>query len=149
MADLPRKRPMERGQVMQSIDRLALSRRALMSGAAAVAATAGAGVAPARAEGVTEAQRLARFAADISFDKLSPATVTAVKRLVLDTLGCALGAVDSEPARIAETTAPALAAGERGATIIGSGKRTSTAAAAFVNGTQVCFLDFLDVYFTK
>src|SRR5689334_12819886 len=117
------------GEAMPPIDRGLLSRRALLGGAAAVAAAAGA-AAPARAA-VTEAERLARFAAAISYDNLAPATVTAVKRLVLDTLGCALGAVDSETARIAETTAPSVAAGERGATIIGSGRRTSASGAAF------------------
>ena len=100
-------------------------------------------------EQVTEAQRLGQFAADISFEKLPASTVLAVKRLVLDTLGCALGAIDSEPARIAETVTPSLGPSERGATIIGSGRRATASGAAFVNGTQVRFLDFLDVYFTK
>jgi 2-methylcitrate dehydratase len=113
------------------------------SAAPAAAETAAAG------EQITEAQRLAQFAADISFEKLPASTITAVKRLVLDTLGCALGAIDSEPARIAEAVTPSLAAGERGATIIGGGRRASASGAAFVNGTQVRFLDFLDVYFTK
>ncbi len=98
---------------------------------------------------LTEAQRLAKFATDIAFDRLPTSTVGAVKRLVLDTLGCALGAVDSLPARIAEATTPSIAATEPGATIIGSGRRTSVSGAAFVNGTQVRYLDFLDVYFTK
>src|SRR5437667_7646925 len=155
-----------RGVAMRNADRLApakfaapLSRRRLL-GNVAIATLAGAGgslnaatktaaeTAPA-GEQPTEAQRLAQFAADISFDKLPAGTVTAVKRLVLDTLGCALGAIDSEPARIAERVTPSLGAGERGATLIGSGRRVSASGAAFVNGTQVRFLDFLDVYFTK
>lgn len=130
-----------------------VSRRRLLGGAAAaLAATdptqalAESANAPQR---ITEAQRLAQFAADITFDKLPSSTIAAVKRLVLDTLGCALGATDSEPARIAETTAPSIAASERGATIIGSGRHTTASGATFVNGTQVRFLDFLDVYFTK
>jgi 2-methylcitrate dehydratase len=134
-----------------------LSRRKLLGGAASLLAcasgslqvTARALADGARAPERTEAQRLARFAADIAFDKLPASTTTTVKRLVLDTLGCALGAIDSEPARIAETIAPAVGSTERGATIIGSGRRTTASAAAFVNGTQVRYLDFLDVYFTK
>ncbi len=127
-----------------------LSRRKLLSGAAGLLTSASFPAARALAEGSpTEAQRLAQFAADIAFDKLPTSTVAAVKRLMLDTLGCALGAIDSEPARIAEATIPALAPAERGATIIGSGRHVSASGASFVNGTQVRFLDFLDVYFTK
>ena len=44
---------------------------------------------------------------------------------------------------------PTIAVTDRGATIIGSGRRTTTWGAAFVNGTQLRYLDFLDVYFTK
>src|SRR6478736_3518820 len=125
------------------------SRRNLLGGAVSLlACTSGPlqGATRAMAEGAgtpgrtTEAQRLARFASDISFDKLPPSTIAAVKQLVLDTLGCALGAIDSEPARIAETTAPSVASTEPGATIIGSGRRTTASAAAFVNGTQVRYL---------
>jgi 2-methylcitrate dehydratase len=136
-----------------------LARRALLGSIAAgtlgcvagsiESATQAAAETTAAGEQVTEAQRLAQFAADVSFEKLPASTVTAVKRLVLDTLGCALGAIDSEPARIAEAVTPSLGPSERGATIIGSGRRASASGAAFVNGTQVRFLDFLDVYFTK
>src|ERR1700716_2339651 len=71
-----------------------LSRRALLGGIAAgtVVCAAGSPGAAAQAaaetaaagEQITEAQRLAQFAADISFDKLPASTVAAVKRLVLD-----------------------------------------------------------------
>ena len=44
---------------------------------------------------------------------------------------------------------PTIAVTDRGATIIGSGRRTTTWGAAIVNGTQLRYLDFLDVYFTK
>ncbi len=127
-----------------------LSRRKLLGGAAGLLACASIPATRALAESApTEAQRLARFAADIAFDKLPASTITAVKRLVLDTLGRALGAIDSEPVRIAEAITPSVAATERGATIIGSGRHTTASGAAFVNGTQIRFLDFLDVYFTK
>ena len=144
----------------KSPDFTGLSRRTVLSGAAqglvAIAAASGPLAAASQAaetlppsDQVTEAQRLARFAADIKFDKLPASTVAAVKRLVLDTLGCALGALGCEPARMAEATTPAIAATERGATIFGSGRRTTAAGAAFVNGTLVRYRDFLDVYFTK
>ena len=140
-------REIERRASRRSAGRV--SRRALLAGLAS------ASLLPARAHAetagaqVTEAQRLGHFAHDISFDQLPASTVAAVKRLVLDTLGCALGAVDSEPAKIAEGTVTPLDANARGATIIGSGERVSAESASFVNGTQVRFLDFLDVYFTK
>jgi 2-methylcitrate dehydratase len=131
-----------------------IDRRTLLAAATAGAIAIAAAPARAVAEGaaaskLTEAQRLARFAADITYDKLPADAITAVKRLVLDTLGCALGAVESEPARIAAATTPAIGADARGATLIGSGRHVSAEGATFVNGTQVRFLDFLDVYFTK
>lgn len=140
-------RLVERRASRGSADRL--SRRALLAGVASASLLSARVHAEAAGGQITEAQRLAQFAHDISFDKLPASTLAAVKRLVLDTLGCALGAVGSEPAKIAEGTVTPLEANARGATIIGSGERVSAESASFVNGTQVRFLDFLDVYFTK
>ena len=45
----------------------------------------------------TQVERLGAFAANASFDQLSAAAIEALKLRVLDSLGCALGALDGEP----------------------------------------------------
>lgn len=92
----------------------------------------------------TLAGRLAQFALAVRYDALPPATIAAARRVLLDTLGCALGAVASEPARIVAACLPRTA--EKTATIIGSGARTSAENAALVNGVLARYLDFMDVY---
>ena len=49
----------------------------------------------------TLAQRLGAWAADLRYEDLPPAVVHQAKRMIVDTLGCALGGYDSEPTRIA------------------------------------------------
>jgi 2-methylcitrate dehydratase len=49
-------------------------------------------------------QKFAEFALSIKYEALPADVIIAAKRVLLDTLGCAFGAVGSEPAIIAETT---------------------------------------------
>ena len=46
-------------------------------------------------------QRLTHFVAQTRFEDLPPPVVAECKRLLLDTIGCALGAVRTESGRIA------------------------------------------------
>ncbi|HYC47761.1 MAG TPA: MmgE/PrpD family protein [Burkholderiales bacterium] len=96
-------------------------------------------------------QSLADFALGLSFDKLPASTVTAAKRVILDTLGCAIGAVGCEPARIAAALAtPAVEGPDSGvATIIGSGEHASLKRAILVNGILNRYLDYGDVYWKR
>jgi 2-methylcitrate dehydratase len=91
--------------------------------------------------------RIAAFVAEISLDRLPDSTVRAVKRLVLDTLGCALGAVGAEPVRMLEAILPPP--GVAAARCLGTGRRTTAEGAAGVNGAMVRYLDFLDVYWSR
>lgn len=91
--------------------------------------------------------RIAAFVAEISLERLPDSAVLAVKRLVLDTLGCALGAVGAEPVRMLEAILPPP--GESGARCLGTGRRTTAEGAAGVNGAMVRYLDFLDVYWSR
>lgn len=91
---------------------------------------------------------LARRAADASFEKLGTRTVHEVKRRVLDSIGCALGAWQSRPGRVTRE----LAAGvhvEGGATLLGDRGRTTPDLAAFSNGAFVRYLDYNDTYLSK
>jgi 2-methylcitrate dehydratase len=96
--------------------------------------------------------RLARFAAELSYEQL-PADVVdlAVARLV-DALGCAVGGMDGEQARIALAASPQLADDPHQADggfvglILGSSRRTVPELAAFANTCMVRHLDFNDRY---
>ena len=54
------------------------------------------------------AEKLAHAAHDVSFDDLAPKVTHEVKRRVLDSLGCALGAWSSRPARVTRKIAQAV-----------------------------------------
>jgi len=58
------------------------------------------------------AQRLARYAAGLRYENLPPEAIHEAKRRLLDSLGCAMGALHSEPATIARTLARTVTAAE-------------------------------------
>ena len=66
-----------------------------------------------------------------------------MKTLVIDTIGCGVGAWDERPVRICREVALSVAGP---ATIIGTNRRTATDLAAFANGAAFRYLDFNDTY---
>jgi 2-methylcitrate dehydratase len=90
-------------------------------------------------------EQLCRYAAALRYDDLTPEVVHQSKRLIVDTLGCALGGYWSEPARIARDLAATVRSSEP-ASVIGSGERTSPDLATFANGVMIRFLDYNDGY---
>jgi 2-methylcitrate dehydratase len=90
--------------------------------------------------------RLAELVHGIRYRDLPPEVVAAGKRVILDTLACAAGALRSEPAAIVKSVARGLG-GNAEATTIGDGGRTSCALATLVNGTLIRYLDNNDYYF--
>jgi 2-methylcitrate dehydratase len=93
----------------------------------------------------TLAEKLAVWTAALRYDDLPPAVIHQAKRLMVDTLGCALGGYDSEPVRIAREYA-ATVTSTQPATILCSGERSSADLAAFANGSMIRYLDFNDGY---
>jgi 2-methylcitrate dehydratase len=93
----------------------------------------------------TLACTLARWAAQLSFGDLPQRTVHEVKRRVLDSIGCALGAYRSAPAVIAREVALS-AADAPGSTVWGTTQRSRPELAAFANGAMVRYLDYNDTY---
>lgn len=89
---------------------------------------------------------LANYAAVMTYDMLPVNVITAVKRLVIDTLACAFGAVGADPVRIAEKTFRASFGGPAAATLIGGRAPISVEGAALVNGVMVRYLDLNDIY---
>ena len=50
----------------------------------------------------TVVEDMAKWVAALKYDELPPEIVAKAKRVLLDTLGCALGAVDAGPVRVAQ-----------------------------------------------
>ena len=88
----------------------------------------------------TEA-KLAKFALAIRYDSLPAEVVSSAKRVLLDTLGCALGAVGSDAANIAEKTVRRTFGQGSVATVIGYPTPAGVEAALFINGVLVRSLD--------
>ncbi|MDE1180042.1 MmgE/PrpD family protein [Paraburkholderia sp.] len=93
-------------------------------------------------------QRLADFTVNTRFDELPPAVVAESKRLFLDTLGCALGAVGTESGRIALEYVATLG-GNPDATVLGKTQRSSVTAAAYANARLANVLDADDTFPTS
>jgi 2-methylcitrate dehydratase len=94
------------------------------------------------------AHQLAEFATLVTFEDLSPAVVHEVKRRVIDSLGCALGAWREEPCVIARTVASEFSA-KNGATIIGTNHQAPPDWAAFATGCAIRYFDYNDTYLSK
>jgi 2-methylcitrate dehydratase len=96
----------------------------------------------------TLAQQLANFACSLTFEDLSPAAVHEVKRRVIDSLGCALGAWNEEPCVIARQVASEFSA-RQGATILGTAHKAPPDWGAFANGCAIRYFDYNDTYLSK
>lgn len=88
---------------------------------------------------------LARLAARISFDQLSPKLVDETTKKLVDTMGCALGGLNSEPAQIACRLA-SRTSGAPSADVIGTSIATSMDMAAFANAAMIRYLDYNDTF---
>src|SRR6266446_5014184 len=96
----------------------------------------------------TLAEQLADYAVGLKFEDLPAPVVREVKRRVIDSVGCALGAWNAEPCGVARRVASAFSAG-RGATLLGTRHRAPPDWAAFANGCLVRYLDYNDTYLSK
>ena len=92
-------------------------------------------------------EMLSAYTCGLTYGELGPAVVDQVKRTLMDTMGCAIGGFDSEPAEIARS----LAAGtqsELPSRILGTAGHSTPDLAAFANGISVRYLDCNDSYFS-
>ena len=96
---------------------------------------------------MTIARRLARFAVRSSYEELSEDARRQTKIRILDSIGCALGAIQAEPIRILRAQIEDFSR-SGSSTMIGAGK-ASPDQAAFYNGALVRYLDFNDSYLAK
>ncbi len=96
----------------------------------------------------TIAEELSDYAVSLRYEDLPDDVAHLAKRMIIDTLGCALGGYHSEPARIAREVASTVTSSPAGK-VLGSGQLTSPDLATFANGVMVRYLDFNDGYTSK
>lgn len=83
------------------------------------------------------------YAENLTYEALPKAVVHETKRRVIDTFGCALGAYNMVPPKIAPAQALEVTASPAAA-VLGTNRYSSTELAAFANGVTVRHLDFND-----
>ena len=91
----------------------------------------------------TLAEDMARWIWDLRYEALPSQVVTRTKLILLDTIGCALAALDAPPVRLARQVAREQG-GNPLATPLGASWRTSTELGAFINSLAARYLDFND-----
>jgi len=93
---------------------------------------------------MTHVEQLASFVDRASYEGLSAEARDQLKIRILDSLGCAIGALDGEPIRFLRAQLDDFG-GATHCTLIGGG-RTAPDRAALMNGALVRYLDFNDSY---
>lgn len=88
-------------------------------------------------------QAIAEYAAGVRAEMLDPSAVGAATRHLIDSVGCALGALDAPPVAIARRIA-STASSSFGASVFGLRSRTTAEQAAFANACALRYLDFND-----
>jgi 2-methylcitrate dehydratase len=91
---------------------------------------------------------LARWAADLRFENLSPEALHEIKRFLLDSIGCALGGYTQHDVKILldvleETATPGPA------TLIGGGRNIDVLSATLANSLMVRVMDYNDIYWQQ
>jgi 2-methylcitrate dehydratase len=91
----------------------------------------------------TVAEDMGKWIAALRYEELPTAVVEKAKRLLLDTVGCALGGLNGAPVSLARETV-FLKGGHPQSSLIGLGRQVSADQAAFLNGMAIRYLDFND-----
>jgi 2-methylcitrate dehydratase len=90
--------------------------------------------------------QIAEYASSTSFGDLTEEAVHSATQCLVDSLGCALGAYDCEPAAIGRRLASGQAPGKYPGCVLCFGDRLPAESAAFINTTMIRNLDFNDRY---
>ncbi len=96
---------------------------------------------------MTCAEKLAAFVCRSAYEDLSETAREQLKIRILDSLGCALGALEGEPAQILRRQIDDFEPQGK-CTLVGGGTAAPDSA-AFYNGALVRYLDFNDAYLAK
>jgi 2-methylcitrate dehydratase PrpD len=87
---------------------------------------------------------LASYAADLKYESLPKPVVDQAKRIILDTIGCIIGGVPLPLGQTIISLAREMGGNTPESTILGTGIRVSSVAAAYANGALSDVLDWND-----
>ena len=93
-------------------------------------------------------RNMAQFALSLSYDAIPESARREIKRFLLDSVGCALAAVDLEDMQAAYRYIEKLGGHEQ-ASIIGHGTKTNMPNAALMNSLLVRAMDYNDIYWKQ
>ncbi len=93
-------------------------------------------------------RRMAQFALSLSYDAIPESARKEAKRFLLDSVGCALAALDLEDMQSAYRYIKSLG-GHGQASIIGHGTMTNMANAALMNALLIRAMDYNDIYWKQ
>jgi 2-methylcitrate dehydratase len=96
---------------------------------------------------LTEVEKLAAFVTGARYDAISDAALQQLKIRILDSIGCAIGALNAGPIQSIRAHLDDFG-GNPLCTLIGD-RKTAPDRAAFYNGALVRYLDFMDSYLAK
>jgi len=93
-------------------------------------------------------RKMAKFALSLSYDQIPAPARKEAKRFLLDSVGCALAALDHEDMRQAYAYVQSLGGHEQ-ASILGHGTKTNMANAALMNALLIRAMDYNDIYWKQ
>ncbi len=93
-------------------------------------------------------RKMARFTLDLAYDQIPAPSIKEAKRFLLDSVGCAMAAVNNSDMAAMYRFTEKLG-GTAEATLIGNGHRTNAANAALMNSLLVRALDYNDIYWEQ
>ncbi len=94
----------------------------------------------------TITQTITEYASTSAFEHLTEEAVHAAKQRLIDSLGCAVGAHDCEPAQIGRRLARGQTPGKYPGRVLYFGDRLPVESAAFINTSMIRNFDFNDRY---
>jgi len=93
-------------------------------------------------------RKMAQFALSLQYDQIPEPSLKEAKRFLLDSVGCALAALDHEDMRQAYDFVQQLGGTEQ-ATVIGHGTMTNMGNAALMNSLLIRAMDYNDIYWKQ
>jgi 2-methylcitrate dehydratase len=93
-------------------------------------------------------KQMAEFALNLRYEQIPPEAIKEAKRFLLDSMGCALAAVQNEDMQAIYRFTEKLG-GTPEATVIGNGLRTNAANAALMNCLLTRAIDYNDIYWEQ
>jgi 2-methylcitrate dehydratase len=96
----------------------------------------------------TITRTMAEWASSVTFDDLPPEVVTACKRFLMDSVGCALGGAQQHDVHIAREVLGECA-GSGDATVLVTGERWDPVSASLLNSLMIRVMDYNDIYWKQ